>query len=365
LETIADPDVVTVENGTTIDNYLSYRAYNVSVFSTPSAVSSTQLDIIVDFKIDSQYNVVLNPKKYAVVAIQRVMVNGTPQLVSSCTLCESKSHFSYYFVEKEINDPQASLPMFRSCRHVYPAISRLLQQSQHDGLNYNSLTFNNQVYSLLCNTLSEPDMLLVPGNWYCDDQITHTTKKGKMSLFFTESFAFILISNVKLSSGRHFLYCYDCRPRYNGCHHSREISVQKKNELGLIEDELFPENKEQIRKSLNRISKLKYPFDVGTDESLSTEILKRQFKGLEVWALEYGLDEFPRREILCCGIPASKRKAPTKSSNCVLFSSTGMYLLTKGLCWMYESLNMCAISAKQYTNTMEDLMVLSTLETTS
>jgi hypothetical protein len=237
-------------------------------------------------------------------------------------------------------------------------VSRLLTElPELEMPDHYSDTYANDIYSLLCSKLIEPNLQLVPDDWYCRDQISINTQRGKMYLFFTNSYSFILVSYY---SERGFLYCYDCRRRYKSCSHIA-INIPSKKQEEITGIKMVPDNQEyrgpSNRKQLTRISKLRYPFHIASDVELCKEIQYRQSEGLKQWARRYNTHEFPRRPVFCCSLPATKIRAFNQSKKNYLFSTVGKVLLMEVFYIMWQFMIINAWCAANCTLMMDEQMV--------
>jgi hypothetical protein len=207
-----------------------YRHYDVVVFNTPSPRECFQYFIINDYDLDAADTIKKKKNKFVVVVLMCV---GTKALVSTCTGCNTRTLYPFYYHERT---EHLSVNDLFSCKHVYPTVSKLRFDL---GLAINSAAenYDQLLYNLLCEKLIEVDYrnMLQPGNWYMKDAILHTTEKGKLSIYLTECLQLLIVSEQRTTNGRRLFHCYEC-PRSVGCRHTSLIANEFVHDLDDLPD---------------------------------------------------------------------------------------------------------------------------------
>jgi hypothetical protein len=210
---------VKLANDNSNSNY--YRNYGVHIFSTPNVYNQVQIHLLKDFEI-IQGEVKVKPNRYVVVSLLLIEHADDPDilsLVSSCTACPSRVMFPIYWVmskgKQQLSGPQE----LYSCRHIYPVISSMTFKM---GFRFNTqrADYKDLISRAIATHMTITTDDFQPDSWYMDTEITYNNpKKGKLSIYVTECFDLLCVSQQIKQNGTRWMHCYEC-PRSNGCTHT-------------------------------------------------------------------------------------------------------------------------------------------------
>jgi hypothetical protein len=229
---IDQEDIVSLQDYSNTKYYRNFGAY---IYSTPNYTSIMQIFLMKYFNYKDG-TVTVQKNKFVIVALFNVRVSETERrLISSCTNCATSNVLPYYFLNcNEINQGEFLSSELYSCEHVFCAVSQL-RYSLNFNLNEFDNNYGEKLYKFLCDQLIDNNTDLIPAQWYHEEEITYTTKKGKLSVYFSDSLELICVTKAQTKTGRQFLYCFDC-PRSISCKHSRLIPNMKIYDLADLPD---------------------------------------------------------------------------------------------------------------------------------
>lgn len=321
-------------------NSVFYRNYGVHLYSSNCYNSKVQLFLLKDFELQNGVVTVIK-NKFVVLSLLNVMCeDNRRRLVSTCSRCSPKSVFPYYYIQLDQVNTNLSSDDLYSCHHVHAAVSQV-RCKLNFGLSHSDKHYGEKLYEFLSLKLTEPNVNLLPGAWYNEDEIRHTSSKGKLSIYFSDRFELVCTTRRLTKANRYFFYCYDC-PRSTGCKHTRIIPHNELHDLGDLPDlnGNVPFNIDLIDADLNTrdqgadyniISNLPYPFVITQDVELVQVLKERQEMGTHSWLANLPHSELSPSINQCCGQICQRIPAPTRAKRTTLFSLNGKYYINKGL----------------------------------
>ena len=239
---------------------------------------SVQFFILRDFTRNNRQIVQDHSKEsFLIVSILNVQFSNCKRIVGCCSVCDKVNRLLAYYdcdYSKKVVDltrPTSHL----NCRHSIAAAAKLYLDRENEFISVDDSRFLELYMDCLTHSLINQDHSAKPNKWY-ESQFDYYCRHGILKLFFTDEFLVIIAAEEETDTGTLEYHCFVCPSRKECSHRSK---LPNGNIAGLRSSRKSRCSNNMIPRSVNLISKVRYPFNLADDDFLVSHILCRINEG--------------------------------------------------------------------------------------